>query len=217
MSRGGNRDFRAELRGHRCWDAGVQELYEATGEPAVDCILQNREELIALCRFIEANRVRSYLEIGVWTGRLLSVLHRLFGFDRVAGCDDGYAQRLGLPLTLPSDARFYQGDSASPGFARFRRQLGAVDLVLIDGNHRYAGVRADLERERLHPHRFLALHDITGANRHTAGVGRLWGEIRGGEKIEILEPHRELGLDHSVMGIGICGRGVGAGSTPARG
>ena len=203
MSDAGPRDFRRELRHDRCWDAGVQARYEATGEPLEDCILQNREELIALCRFIEANRIRSYLEIGVWTGRLLSALHRIFRFDLVAGCDDGYAQQMGLALTLPADARFFAGDAASPDFARFRRELGPVDLVMIDGNHHYAGVRADLERERRHPHRFLALHDITGANRHTAGVGRLWGEITDGEKTEILEPHLEIGLDHSVMGIGI--------------
>ena len=198
-----SRDFRRELRHDRCWDPGVQARYEHTGEPLEDCILQNRAELIRLCEFIEANQVRSYLEIGLWTGRLLSALHRIFQFDAVAGCDDGYAQGLGLPLTLPAEAMLYRGDSASSGFHRFRRQLGHVDLVMVDGNHHYAGVKRDIEQQLLHPHRFLALHDITGANRHTTGVGRLWAELTGGHKTQILEPHLELGLDHSVMGIGI--------------
>ena len=185
----------------------MQARYQAEGEPLEDCILQNREELIRLCEFIEAQGVRSYLEIGLWTGRLLSTLHRLFAFDLVAGCDDGYAQRKGLPLTLPPETHLFKGNSASPDFEHFRRDLGAVDLVLIDGNHHYAGVRQDFEQQRRHPHRFLALHDITGANRHTTGVARWWGEIEGGRKVELLQPHGELGLDSSVMGIGIWSAG----------
>jgi len=196
------RDFRAELDGVACWDRSTQELYEARGEPLQDRVLQNREELIALCRFIEAHDIRSYLEVGVWTGRLVSTLHRMFEFDRVAACDDGYAQRLGLPLHLPDGARCFAGDSASDAYRSFRASLGHVDLVFIDANHHYAGVRADLELERQFSHRFVALHDITGANRHTRGVARLWGELQG-RKVEIVEPHRELGLERSVMGIGI--------------
>jgi hypothetical protein len=34
-------------------------------------------------------------------------------------------------------------------------------------------------------------------------VARLWDEIEGGRKLEIRRPQPELGLDHSLMGIGI--------------
>jgi hypothetical protein len=197
------RDFRAELAGVRCWDRTTQAAFEARGEAVDDCMLQNREELIALCEFIEARGVRSYLEIGVWTGRLITTLHRLFDFELVAACDHGWARRFGLPLHLPGEARFFDGDSDSPGFSRFRTGLGLVDLVFIDANHGYRAVRRDFELNRAHPHRFLALHDITGATRHTAGVRRLWREIDEGGKLEIVRPHRELGLDRSTMGIGI--------------
>ncbi len=198
-----DRDFAAELSGVRCWDTGVQAVYEARGEPAVDAVLQNRDELIALCELIDATEVRSYLEIGVWTGRLVSTLHGLFGFERVAACDDGYARRFGLPLQLPPDAHYFEGDSRSAAYAAWRRELGAIDLVFIDADHGYAGVRADFERERHMPHRMLAFHDITGANRHTAGVAKFWRELDGGYKEEIILPHRELGLPHSTMGIGV--------------
>ena len=59
----GRRDFRAELAGDGCWDRGTQVLFERHGEPLEDCILQNREELIGLCEFIEAQGIRSYLEV----------------------------------------------------------------------------------------------------------------------------------------------------------
>ena len=196
-------DFRALLEGDRCWDAGVQEIYERTGEPAADCILQNREELIGLCEFIEETNVRSYLEVGAWTGRLVSALHRVFDFDLVATADDGYARRFGFEITLPPGARYFEGDSASDAYRAWRAALGPVDLVLIDANHGYRGVARDFAINRAFPHRYLAFHDITGANRHTRGVARFWNELATGAKREIVCPHAELGLDRSAMGIGI--------------
>jgi hypothetical protein len=196
------RDHAQLLEGERCWDAGVEAIYRQSGEPRVDAILQNRAELTALCQQMELEGVQSYLEIGLWSGRLLCCLHRIFRFRLVAGCDDGYAQRLGLPLHLPPEAQRFLGSSRSPDYLAWRRQLGPIDLVFIDGDHRYAGVKADLEREAALPHRILALHDITGANRHTIGVARLWSELRG-EKLELCMPNPELEEPRSTMGIGL--------------
>lgn len=197
------RDFRHELRHDRCWDRATQAVYERCGEPLDDCILQNREELIALCEFIEARRVRSYLEIGIWTGRLVCALQRLFSFDRVAACDDGYARRHGLPIALPPGASYFEGDSASDAFRCWRESLRCVDLVFIDANHHYRAVRRDFEVNRAYPHRFLALHDVAGGTRHTRGVRRFWDELQEGEKLALLRPHREIGSDRTTMGIGI--------------
>lgn len=199
----GRRDFRAELAGDKCWDHGTQVLFERHGEPLEDCILQNREELIGLCEFIEARGVRSYLEVGVWTGRLVSALQRLFDFQLVAACDQRWVEHLGLTITLPAEARTFFGDSESAGYIRWRAELGHVDLVLIDANHSHAAVKRDFEINRQFPHRFLAFHDITGANRYTAGVGRFWSELDGGTKIEIIHPHLEAGSSLPTMGIGI--------------
>jgi hypothetical protein len=198
------RDFEAELAGERCWDAELEAVYRTRGEPLADCILQNRAELVCLCQVIEAWGLRSYLEIGVWTGRLVSALDRLFGFERVAACDDGHAQRrLGLPLGLPEATRFLRGCSRSADFIRFRAELGLVDLVLIDGDHSWRGVRADFESQRTQPHRVLVFHDIQGGDPRTRGVARFWRELREGHKLEIVRPHPELGLASSRMGLGL--------------
>ena len=110
----------------------------------------------------------------------------------------------------------FRGDSGSAEFEAWRESLGHIDLVFIDGNHTYAGVKRDFAINRKYPHRFLAFHDITGANRWTTGVRKLWNEIDEGFKWEITRPHAELALDHSVMGIGIWSATVSEGGTPCR-
>lgn len=197
------RDFGRLLAGERFWDRRVERIFQERGEPVADAILQNRDEVIALAEFIERHHVRSYLEIGVWTGRLLSALHRIFRFERVAACDHGWAERWGLEIRLPPDVEFFRGDSHSPEYLRWREALGHVDLVFIDANHSRRAVARDFEINRAFPHRFLAFHDIRGTRRGTGGVGRFWRGLREGHKLEILRPHTDLGLDHTTMGIGI--------------
>ncbi len=197
------RDFHAALTDVPCWDRRCEEMLARRGEALVDAALQNRAELVRLCEFIERHRIRSYLEIGVWTGRTVRALHRIFDFDLVAACDHGWAERCGLPMRLPEGARLYRGESGGEGFVRWRAALGHVDLVLIDADHRLEAVRRDIAINRAAPHRFLALHDITGARRQTAGVARAWREIEGGARLEIVEPMVDLGGSSPLMGIGI--------------
>lgn len=207
-------DFRAAIRADKFWDRHTQRIFDAHGEALEDCVLQNREEVIGLMEFIEAHNIRSYLEIGVWTGRLTRLLHREFRFNRVAVADERYAERKGMPIAVPTDADAFWGDSSSADFQAWRAELGHIDLVFIDGNHTHAGVCRDFAINRAFPHRFLAFHDITGANRWTTGVKKFWDELDTGHKWEICRPHAELGLAHSVMGIGIWSATVGEGGTP---
>jgi hypothetical protein len=195
-------DLPLALAPYKCWDIHTQAIFEAEGEALEDCILQNRAELNEFAQFIEDKQICSYLEIGIWTGRLVTALQRVFCFETVAAADQGWAETCGLQIQLPPEVNFFRGDSGSPEFERWRSQLGHIDLVLIDGDHRYAGVRRDFEQQTRHPHRFLALHDITGANRWTTGVRRLWSEIEG-HKRQIVHPHLEAGIDSPTMGIGI--------------
>ena len=196
------RDYRHELRHESCWDAEVQAHYEAHGQPPDGRLLQNRDELIALCEWMEANTIRSYLEIGVWTGHLITTLHSLFHFDKVAACDINWARVMGFQMRLPFGVQYFEGSSHSDDYLRFREGLGHVDLVMIDGDHSYEGVKRDFEINRQFPHRFLGFHDITGANAGCDGVRQLWEEL-GGKKTSIVLPQRECGLDHSLMGIGL--------------
>jgi hypothetical protein len=187
------RDYDAALEGTRFWDAEVERVYAAEGEALVDCALQSKGEVVGLCRFIETERIRSYLEIGIWTGQLVTALHRVFRFRRVAACDHGWAEQCGFAISVPDGTSFFRGDSGTEAYLAWRRALGPIDLVMIDANHHYCAVRRDFQIERAQPHRFLALHDITGARRGTEGVARLWRELDG-NKLEIVEPGSRMGI-----------------------
>lgn len=196
------RDFRAELSGVKCWDRRTEELMNRYGVPLEDAVLQNREELIGFCEWIEEHQISSYLEIGIWTGGLITWLDKLFQFKRVFACDLGYAEQVGFTVRLPPHSVWFKGNSRSPRYRKWRETLGQIDLVMIDADHSYEGVKRDFEINSRFDQRFIAFHDITGKGPGTAGVGRFWEELRGCTN-EIVRPHVELGLDTSTMGIGI--------------
>jgi hypothetical protein len=195
-------EFQSEIALEPCWDESAEIEFRGTGMPRSDRILQNPDELNLLCEWIATHHIRSYLEIGIWTGRLVSLLDRIFHFDVVAACDAGHAQDLGLPLHLPRHVRFLRAKSNSWKFKSWRRKLGHIDLVLIDADHSYAGVRRDFKINRRFPHRYLAFHDVANTHPNVAGVKRFWQELDG-NKEELISTRRCSQWD---MGIGIWSR-----------
>ena len=163
--------------------------------------MQNRQELLALCAWIETQQIRSYLEIGIWTGQLISCLDELFGFDKLAVCDLRQAEQLGLPIQVPVRTQTFWGSSHSIEFMAWRHALGPMDLVFIDGDHSLAGVKRDFELNLRYPHRYLAFHDIAGSTPSTVGVRSFWEGLPG-IKHEIILPNPE-NRGMVDMGIGI--------------
>lgn len=184
-------------------DALTRVRCDGEPESALPFAYQHRPELVLFCEWLAKKEVRSYLEIGFYQGGLLSTLHEIFGFERVAGCDEGSVpKRRKLPVAVPKAARICWAKSESPEYRRFRHALGMVDVVFIDGDHAYGSVRQDYEREKKQPHRFLAFHDIKNTTQ-APGVVRLWNEI-GGKKRELYVPRLDgVVMPGDEMGIGL--------------
>lgn len=178
--------------------------------------IQNVREITRLYRFVEERRPRTLLEIGTAKGG------SLFLFCQAAA-DDATIVSIDLPLgrngggypawKAPIYRKFVKPgqriellrtSSHLPESRDRARALapGGYDLIMIDADHSYEGVKIDFElySPLLAPGGVIVLHDIL-QNRFDAEieVDRLWNELKPGyETLEIVDDY-----DQGNLGIGV--------------
>lgn len=169
----------------------------------VDLVLSNnvirpvqvREELIEYAQVISDLKPKLALEIGTLHGGTLCLLSRLadpsatiVSVDLPLGRFGGGYKWFYVPI-FKSFARFGQkihllrADSHAPEtLSAVRRILGnrQLDLLFIDGDHSYEGVRDDFEL--YHPlvrsGGLIAFHDVAEHTDRTCEVSRFWDEVK---------------------------------------
>jgi predicted O-methyltransferase YrrM len=135
------------------------------------------------------------VEIGTASGGTLFLLSRvsspqalLVSIDLPGGAFGGgyHAWRAPLYRSFATGGQrivLLRGSSHAPEMlARLRKVLGdrPIDLLFIDGDHRYEGVKADFEMYSplVRPGGSIAFHDIMPDPQHPeVGVNRFWREI----------------------------------------
>lgn len=155
---------------------------------------QNKEELTALVRDVRALRPQTVLEIGTAQGGTLFLWTRLAQADAVIVSLDLPGGKFGggYPARRATIYRRFSGkgqklhllrrDSHSPATLEKTKQLFSgrpVDLLFIDGDHTYEGVKKDWEMYSplVRPGGMIAFHDIAGSYDDTQ-VKRLWDGIK---------------------------------------
>jgi|WetSurMetagenome_2_1015567.scaffolds.fasta_scaffold10409_5 predicted O-methyltransferase YrrM len=159
--------------------------------------LQVRSEILQLLKIIELRAPKYILEIGTSNGGTL------FLFSRVAA-DNACMISLDLPLGsfgggYPAWKRpFYKSFAKKEQTIRLIRadthdpatqekvaailQANKIDLLFIDGDHTYGGVKKDFEMYEpfVKDGGMVVLHDIVPHRQeHGCGVDRYWNEIKG--------------------------------------
>jgi predicted O-methyltransferase YrrM len=185
---------------------------------------QIRSEIESLLQILEADPPRRILEIGTARGGTLFLLSRVARSDAVLASIDlpggdfgGRYRRESILLlkTLPREGqtlRLILADShLQSTVAAVRRAFDGqpLDFLLIDGDHRYGGVRADLAMygPLVRPGGRIAFHDIVpGPPDRVGGVPRFWQEIR--------NQHASLEFVHNWDQQGF---GIGVMEVPAEG
>jgi predicted O-methyltransferase YrrM len=199
-----------EIRGHRLEDVrvSVEQLVAS----------QKYDELVAFLAKMRDLRPRRVCEIGTSAGGTL------YAFTRVAAPD---AVIIAVDLVLPAPTRHLrarlgresqtivgiEGDSREPATKQaVERALGGepLDVLFIDGDHSYDGVRSDFELygPLVREGGLIGIHDInedysTRHGRQTPSVSgdvpRFWREVTGRYRSEeiIAEP------DQDGYGIGV--------------
>ena len=151
---------------------------------------QVREEIVELVSLVKEAAPRRVLEIGTDNGGTLFLLAWASARDaRILSVDLRVYGRL-RRLLYKSFGRgrqsvsLYTGDSHSEATrAAVQRyfRMQPLDLLFIDGDHAYDGVRRDYELfgPLVRPGGLIAFHDIVeGPEASVGGVPRFWREIR---------------------------------------
>lgn len=163
-------------------------------------MFQHREEIEPFARWLYGQQIRDVIEIGAWKGgtaylwgnlapsRILSIdlpMGRFGGADAGLTLEACQARNRELDRRNPLFVGIL-GDSHDPAVYRLvdYAMRGNTDLLFIDGDHTYEGVKQDFEMYcgLVRPGGIVAFHDINDTLFHReAGVevARLWHEIEG--------------------------------------
>lgn len=183
-------------------------------------VLQYFRELYAFWEVVRNMApINLVLEIGLYQGGVFALLDTIIAKSATfIGIDNGINDPDISPLILKAvitelqksrpDTFLIQGDSHSretiETFLKYSRGR-PIDVLFIDGDHTYDGVKADFENYGIYirPGGIIAFHDIsTNKGPGTAGhriveVPRFWNEIKE------FWPHDEFLGEGSTMGIGV--------------
>jgi predicted O-methyltransferase YrrM len=167
-------------------------------------------EIASLMRILEAEPPATVLEIGTASGGTLFLLTRVAAPDALLISVDlrrgqfgaGYPRwRAPLYRSFALEAQrieLVRGDSHSAESGRRIRRLldgKALDLLFVDGDHTYEGVKQDVAdyAPLVRPGGIIVLHDIVpgGPGRHgdPGSVPTFWRELKAGhpDAIELVE------------------------------
>ncbi len=179
--------------------------------------IQSRYELRELAAFVERNRPRTILELGTARGGTFFVLARmaapdatLISIDLPAGIGgSGYpAWKDPILRSFATDGQeihLVRADSHAPTtLDQVRAVLGdrPIDLLLIDADHSYAGVKADYELYAPLVRRggTICLHDVVPNPYNEAiEVDRFWNEVSDAGATVIQDPAGLAGFGIGVL------------------
>jgi cephalosporin hydroxylase len=177
--------------------------------------VQKPEEIEGAIDYMNSEPCRNICEIGTESGGTNLLLGRLLEpAELVVGIDlfvrhKPHLRRFRRP---GQELYYFDGSSRSDGMVgRLRRVLGGrlLDVLFIDGDHRYQGAKADflLYRPFVREGGFVLLHDIVpdhaqrfgkASGGWSGGVPTLWNELK-----SFYSDSREFVKDPDQDGMGI--------------
>ncbi len=175
---------------------------------------QHRAEIVAFLSRLAAERPRHVCEIGTADGGTNCLLvHALPTVDFMLGIDlfvKGET-RLRHFASARQELHYVEGSSYSPATVERAQAVlrgRQLDVLFIDGDHSYRGVRADFQSYRhfVREGGLIAFHDICQDFKTRFGrqTGRWAGDVpRLWDRLKQLYPHEEFIEDPEQDGLGI--------------
>jgi predicted O-methyltransferase YrrM len=208
------RRLRKETSGFKTMEEAINRAYTIRFWDLQFRPMQVRTEITAFLKKLEQKPPSTMLEIGTEKGGTFFLLAR-------AAAPDALILSLDLPATAPSAYPAWR-EELYRNFARERQRIEIVradshapatlekvlsllgnrklDLLFIDGDHSYDGVKKDFEMYStfMAPEGIIAFHDIVdGPESYVGGVPKFWRELK------LIRPHFEIVNDWKQGGWGI--------------
>jgi cephalosporin hydroxylase len=177
---------------------------------------QQSDEIIGCAEYVRSRRPDVFCEIGMHRGGThLFLTHALPSVKTTIALDPLVQNRSFLRTLAKAGQRsfFVNGSSQAPHVFAELSAITAnrpIDLLFIDGDHRYEAVRSDflIYRTLVREGGIIAFHDICedyhtrfgrDTGRSAGGVPQLWRKLRGAYE------HREFvdSPDQDAFGIGV--------------
>jgi cephalosporin hydroxylase len=210
--------LRSEVRRTRKLGEDLDFAFEFSVGAVTIAPFQVRSEISALLELLEADPPRNVLEIGTHRGGTLFLLSRvasadanLASIDLAGGAFGGGYDRIWVPLlkVLPRERqtlKLIRTDSHAPStFKEAQRWLAGkpLDCLLIDGDHRFEGVRRDflMYGPLVRAGGVIAIHDIVpGPEDKVGGVPTFWKAVKNAyETRELVKDWRQGGFGIGVV------------------
>ena len=172
---------------------------------------QKPTELILLSDFLKKDKIKKILEIGSANGGTAVYWANMMG-------DDGIVYSIDIiPIEKCYRGSEFEkqiveilGDSHDQSFKqKIFDEVGKVDMLFIDGDHSYEGVKEDFNSfyPLVSEGGFIVLHDIIDSDYHRERgcfVSTFWKEIKDKYKtFEFIDPRVVSGVLTPVLSMGI--------------
>lgn len=178
-------------------------------------------EFDQFCKVLVDEKVRSYLEIGCWSGGTIQMVaaNVLPRGSRIVAVDKPFkpTKEFHLRQTINGlcakgyDAKVFIGDSTDPKIIAAAQACGPYDAVFIDGDHRLEYVKSDWEHYGTMG-RIVGFHDIArdlpaDAQGGPHEVASFWRDFKNGYRHEeFISESSRTGAKGGAFGIGVVWR-----------
>lgn len=145
-----------------------------------------RTEITGVLKAIDREQIETVLEIGTARGGSLYIWSRALNPSTIVSVDRNHldAQIPWFEYFTPDDVTLVAGDSHSTDTYQFVKdslsESGGVDLLFLDGDHTYSGVKRDYEiyGDLVSENGVIVFDDIATRGKSGISVCKFWAELR---------------------------------------
>jgi hypothetical protein len=168
-----------EIGGYRLWDGQRTHLMQSPWELTDFIFALKKHETNT------GNKLNSFLEVGFAAGAINSIINKFFNFKNIVGLDLFSSSLNSANLIgnmFHKNLSLICGNTRSDYVKDIANKLGPYDLIFIDADHTYEGVKMDFNNylPMLSAGGVIGFHDVECPD--WTGINKFWNELESTNK-----------------------------------